>query len=624
MLLTKIKKIQVWFLPLFLIIFAVYYAVFSKFKIKEIDHSVSIIVCAKIEKDDTLQLSFSTPDFGFSKNNSKKINITGSHNFQNIVCTLPDFIQVKKIKLIFNSNVNTLPIDIQKISIQKNSMNYTFGKNDINKLFPITKGFLHDSITEEYHYYKEEGIFKPYFQSKDISDLYESVRLSNYKTPRITIIVIVFFITLLTTLAIFFCMDFVKDKLSNYHKKPVIKILKCKIELNRLSILSSVLFLFIIYVLIFGNIRNDSYSIIKTNNTLNANYDTSIYKIYDSIPMKPANNLIYNGNFEYGFRFWTSDVDTSNFSLINTPFGKGLRISIEDVLGQNWFLKYNGRPIIYYPGHKYQIRFKYRIIKGNKNQFKIGWFFKNKPRFFDPTNLKLRIFQLPNNWFEAKAEILFSEGHYNLPFGLHSLDSNAIIVLTDIQLIDLYNDEDLIPFVDQITTKGKLVDQAFNVLSTCCEEQGNLVLNGNFKNRLLHWHAYADSTDLDWIETPFGKGVRVTRTDGDGGYWSLYYTGPKIEYKANHTYFIEFKYRIIKGSNDPFNTGWWIKDNGIKSTNLPLKTTYLRNGWYSAKTEYTFKNSYSGLAMMFNCFEDHSIVEFSDIWIRVDSTSIVD
>lgn len=620
MLLTNIKKTDLWFLPLFLILFAFICALFSTIKMKETDRSVSIIVRAKIEHDDTLQFSFSTPDFSFSNNNTKKISVTGSPASQNIVCTLPDFIQVNKVKLIFGSNINKHPIDIQKISIQKNNFNYSFCKNDIVKLFPIRKGFLLDSINGEYRYNKEEGVFKPYFQSRNIYSLYESVRLSNNQTTNISIF-IAFFIAFLTTSVIYFIKNNVKAKLHKYNFKFAITIFKNKIELSRPYLMCVLLVLFVLYVFIIGNYKNDSFSVMKNDIALNVAYDTINYEIYNSIPLIPSNNLIYNGNFEHGLKFWTSDTDTTNLSIIDTPFGKGVRITVDDAFGQNWFLKYKGRPIVYYPGHKYQIKFKYRIIKGGNNLFKFGWFFNNKPRFFDPTDLKLKLSHLPNNWFEAKAEILFSKGIYNLAFGVHSIENSTTIEVCDIQLIDLYETNVPYPFLDQIENNGKKVEQVFTDLNNCPKEVNNLIVNGDFRSGLMNWSAYADSTDFDWIETPFGKGVRVTRTDGDGGYWSLFYIGPKINFQTKKTYEINFKFKIIKGSEKPFKVGWWVKDNGkdYSPANLALELNKLDNGWYSAKTQYTFISSYTGLPMLFNSFKDFSIVEFADISMKIDS-----
>lgn len=144
----------------------------------------------------------------------------------------------------------------------------------------------------------------------------------------------------------------------------------------------------------------------------------------------------------------------------------------------------------------------------------------------------------------------------------------------------------------------------------------NLVYNGDFYHGLIFWEANADSTSHELIDTPFGKGIKVTRGDGDGGYWSLRYIGRPILYHKNHTYEIKFKYKIIKGEDIPFNIGWWVRVNGRASAHrLKLKTTLIIDNWYDAEAEYTFPETTRDPACFLNSLKDYSEVEITDVRI---------
>ena len=67
----------------------------------------------------------------------------------------------------------------------------------------------------------------------------------------------------------------------------------------------------------------------------------------------------------------------------------------------------------------------------------------------------------------------------------------------------------------------------------------NLFSNGDFRNGTLYWYPGSDSTRHEIIKTPFGNGLRVSRTNGNGVSWSLLYTGRPIIYYADHRFLNE-------------------------------------------------------------------------------------
>jgi len=162
----------------------------------------------------------------------------------------------------------------------------------------------------------------------------------------------------------------------------------------------------------------------------------------------------------------------------------------------------------------------------------------------------------------------------------------------------------------------KLLDDSNSFSFIKSSDQNNLVYNGDFKHGLLFWEAFADSTTLELINTPFGKGVKIYRGDGNGGYWSLRYIGRPILYHQNHTYQILFKYKILNGKEIPFNIGWWITKNGIGIAHrLKITSTSLIDNWYNAESRYTFLEDKENPACFLNSLKDYSEVCIADIKI---------
>lgn len=159
-------------------------------------------------------------------------------------------------------------------------------------------------------------------------------------------------------------------------------------------------------------------------------------------------------------------------------------------------------------------------------------------------------------------------------------------------------------------------DNIFNIIQP--HTTNNLIYNGDFRYGLLFWGYDSDSTIHQLVDTPFGKGVKITRSDGDEGNWSLRYLGRPILYHKNHTYIIKFKYKIIKGQGIPFNIGWWInRGNPEYGTHrLRIEVNALKNNWYNAEVKYKFKRDYENLYCILNCLKDYSEVLIADIQIN--------
>lgn len=163
-----------------------------------------------------------------------------------------------------------------------------------------------------------------------------------------------------------------------------------------------------------------------------------------------TNNLIYNGDFKYGTKFWLPYADSTTHEIIETPFGKGIRVSRTNGDGSYFSLLYNGRPIIYYAGHRFQIKFKYKIVKGEGIPFKIGWWVNEDNKGFIAHTLPLTITRLNDGWYEASCSYEFKETHYNLSSFLNSLQDYSTLDIADVEIVDIDMDDSLPLFVDQL------------------------------------------------------------------------------------------------------------------------------------------------------------------------------
>jgi len=310
---------------------------------------------------------------------------------------------------------------------------------------------------------------------------------------------------------------------------------------------------------------------------------------------KNPGNLIYNGNFQHGHDFWVSFApDSVNHKIISTRYGKALRVSRHNGFG-NWPLAYIGRKIAYHKDVTYTFTFKYRVIKGDKVPFMIGWWINEGEGPL--INLPYKIEDLGNGWFGYSASYRFKKDQSSQRTFMNSQHPNTIVDFAEIELT-----------TDDRPDCSKYLDQLLHI------DGANLLYNGNFKSGLKCWGAIAqDSIQHDLIDTHFGKAIRITRKNGNG-YWPLIYQGRDIFYHKNLTYYFRFKFRVIKGEGVPFNIGWWLPAEGNNPINLQKRIVPLSEGWFECYTSYKFNNNHYGKIRTFmNSQEANTIIDFTDI-----------
>jgi hypothetical protein len=357
------------------------------------------------------------------------------------------------------------------------------------------------------------------------------------------------------------------------------------------------------------------------------------YAKYSSDP--ESNDLLYNGDFRYGLLFWKTGADATRHEIIATPFGKGVRVSRFDGDGLNFPLLYAGRNIVFYANHKYVLIFKFRVVKGPGIPFQIGYWANDSYRgYIDALSLPIDARILQDGWKEGTCSYSFIKSHYNVPFLMNSQRDSSVVEFAEIKLVDMTKQPDLPKYCDEISDDAAEIEKFLKHFDDSVAESGmklpennsNLISNGDFRLGLLYWMPNADSTSHSIINTPYGNGIRVTRTNGDGGWWSLRYTGRPIVYYAGHSYKFSFKYNVRKGNGRPFCVGWWVEDGGQgfnPTKDLPIQGTKLGDGWIEATCTYRFRETHNDLPTFINDFHNNSIVDFADVELidldRVDS-----
>jgi hypothetical protein len=334
-------------------------------------------------------------------------------------------------------------------------------------------------------------------------------------------------------------------------------------------------------------------------------------------------NLIYNGNFEDGLKFWYPIGDKIIHEIVKTPYGNGVKVTRLDGDNASWPLQYQGRDIIFYAGKTYEIRFKYKVIEGTGDPlFKIG--FKVDEPFMGPgksSNLYVISKDIGNGWKEGICSYTFWKSQTGIALFMNSQKSNSVIEYTDIRVLNLSPDRSLPKFKDQLLSDSDHLNKFLNdydsvFFSTGIKRAGNnLFLNGNFEQGTRFWLPAAIGTKYTIVNTPFGNGINIVRQNGDSSYWSLRYVGRPIIYYSGHTYRLSYKVKVVKGRFLPFNTGWWINDT-ISTFALPLNISTLKEGWSEAVCSYKFQKTYYDLPTLLNSMKDNSEIEIADVLLE--------
>jgi hypothetical protein len=336
-----------------------------------------------------------------------------------------------------------------------------------------------------------------------------------------------------------------------------------------------------------------------------------------------SNNLIYNGNFKYGLKFWYPQSSQVRHEIISTPFGNGVRVTKSGTDKSGWPLQYAGRDIIFYAGHTYELKFKYKVLKGEGVPFNMGINIYDPVLGYGKTNLFKFISDIGNNWKQGRCCFTNWESLHEVPFFMNIQELNTIIEFADISLKDLNPIDSLPAFTDQVSNDSRKIGAFLRLYDSCFfqrekdfrEKETNLVYNGNFKEGTRYWLPAASGTKHKIIETPYGNGIKITRNNGDNGFLSLQYCGRPIIYHAGHTYKLSFFLKVEKGVGVPFNVGWLAEDSikGYQSAYRPLELVKQSTGWTQVICYNIFLKDHLDLPFFIHSQKDSTEIDIAGV-----------
>lgn len=317
--------------------------------------------------------------------------------------TIPEYAFVRSFVLALNYNDS---LEIHKIELQGNSNKITINAEDIPNYLRYDR-FIYNTKTKKF--FPTDTITNNpnaniVIRTVDISDLIIDLYIKRLPENKGIMLSLVFSIL---TLIIYYWVSF-KNK-----------------TLQTIALIIATVFF----------VTASLYSFVRFNhqNTIKENLTEA--DIFDIIKPHTPNNLIYNGDFKYGLMFWGYDSDSTTHQLVDTPYGKGVRIIKTNSLG-GWHLRYNGKPIVYLRNHEYQILFKLKVEKSlTKIPFHVGWWIKQGQIDYKTAyGLEKEYFSLDNDWALIRCSYTFNSTYDNLSCFLHDLQNNTEIIITDIQI----------------------------------------------------------------------------------------------------------------------------------------------------------------------------------------------
>lgn len=139
-------------------------------------------------------------------------------------------------------------------------------------------------------------------------------------------------------------------------------------------------------------------------------------------------NLIVDYNKKAKIKVWATDIKTQK-SI------QGIHVYNDTDSTSYWGLYYIGRKINFYEKTLYELSFKIKIIDGDFNSFKIGfWLPKNSADYLNKMNLSLKKELKNNGWYKCHTTFRFFEDTNNAKFFLHSLSSNTKLIIDSITI----------------------------------------------------------------------------------------------------------------------------------------------------------------------------------------------
>jgi len=339
--------------------------------------------------------------------------------------------------------------------------------------------------------------------------------------------------------------------------------------------------------------------------------ERKIWKHRFKVP-KEKGYLIDPNIFSNCPEYWeTISAEGTRLSNVKTPFGNGIKVKRETGNG-GFSLYYAGPKIIYLANHTYKISFKIKFIHGDFDSYHVGWWVEDGVRSkYKVSRLEKDIESIGNGWYNCTSKYTFINNHIGAAGFINSVKKQSEFIIADFTLLDLDYDDSLPRFLFEAeyeTNEQKWI----NKKNPPYYNDSDLIINGSFEYGLEFWKYSSDSLTIKIERCDSGNYAFISRGDGDGGYFSLYYVGRNIEFKENNEYQISFKMKPLIPKTIPFKVGFWVNegDGFEKTANLKLQIDTLENGWLFIKANYKFKYNQSNVA-----FPIHSQIDNSQFYI---------
>jgi hypothetical protein len=219
---------------------------------------------------------------------------------------------------------------------------------------------------------------------------------------------------------------------------------------------------------------------------------------------------------------------------------------------------------------------------------------------------------ISDGWYSCESYYTFIENHIGLSGFINSVSKNSSFIIADFKMIDQDFDPKLPRFLIEIDPNINPIVMMDSINTPWLTT--NLVSNGDFKHNLSFW-GHSENSGIETTLSNFNgkKCALVSRDKGDMGGWSLYYKGRNFDFKANNTYQIEFKLKLVQTDEIPFNVGYWVDEGYGYMIDLLLDIDTLSSGWLGVKANYTFKSDHNNIMFPINSQIDNSSFYITDI-----------
>lgn len=298
--------------------------------------NIKLKIKYKSQSKDIIQISYYQPWEFILPSETLPININRSGIWKEVEVDLPK--KYSFTNLLFNfGRFDSTDIHLIKfIELDISGTKIRFTKSSLMKIIKNNNDFRLNSDGEII--YINKTLAKDYIiKTHDLSPFIAKYESSGKRNTLFNIL-----LSVILTIISFLLLYFLKWLKTNTFLENIIRFNK----INNVIKFSIIFLLINIFAIIFYSINKVDYLIeLKTNDSI---YNNKIlnkkYEIFNKINHNPKNNLLYNGNFKYNLMFWTVYADSTFVSLIDTPYGKGVRIKRTDGDGGYWPFKYAGRP----------------------------------------------------------------------------------------------------------------------------------------------------------------------------------------------------------------------------------------------------------------------------------------